>query len=93
MSGQPQLRLPSRTGLVFDGEVSVDPDGALVIVTIYGHGYRSAHRDHARKHFGTGNLALISRVSWKNRDGVRVALTCWKPSAAGRPIRAGSADA
>jgi hypothetical protein len=72
--------LPSRTGHTFMGETKVEFDGALSVLTTRDHGYRSAHRDHAARHFGTHALWQMNHVSWLNSDGVRVVLTRWQPA-------------
>lgn len=73
--------LPSRSGAVFMARVEVETDGALTILTNSGHGERSAHRDAAREHFGTGNLWCMNRLSWINTDNARVTLTRWHTQA------------
>jgi hypothetical protein len=68
--------LKARNGAVFGAELTTESDGSLVILSNDGKGYRSAHRDHAQKHFGQA-LWCVSRLSWVNVHGVRVVLTRW----------------
>lgn len=69
--------LPSRTGASFMSEVETESDGALTILSNYGHGYRSAHREYAAQHFGTRRLWAMNRLTWINFGGSRVILTRW----------------
>lgn len=73
--------LPSRTGDSFMAEVDTESDGALTVLSNYGDGYRSAHRDHAAQHFGTHALWCMNRLTWINTHGVRVVLTRWHTQA------------
>lgn len=68
--------LAARTGKSIPSVVEIESDGELAILSRYETGYRSAHRDHAQRHFGKA-LWCMNRVSWINANGVRVVLTRW----------------
>lgn len=69
--------LNARNGAIFMGQSEVEADGSLTVLTTDGTGHRSAHRDHAQKHFAGQVLWCMNRLSWVNTDGVRVVLTRW----------------
>lgn len=69
--------LPSRTGAAFMAEIETESDGAVTILSNDGRGYRSAHRDYARKAFGNRALWCMNRLTWINSGGARVVLTRW----------------
>jgi len=77
----PARILPSRTGAAFGAEVTTESDGALVILSNDGHGYRSAHRDAAATHFDHVTLWCMNRSTWINANGVRVVMTRWHTDA------------
>lgn len=71
--------LTSRDGSVFPATIDHDHDGSLTILSAHGKGYRSAHRDRARREFPGKLLHTPDRLSWINTHGVRVVLTRWRP--------------
>ena len=69
--------LPSRNGSTFMADVETEQDWpSLTILTNDGAGYRSAHRDAARAHFGRAPQC-VDRLTWINANNVRVVLTRW----------------
>ena len=71
----------SRDGSTFGCIAETETDGAFTLLSNYGKGYRSAHRDAARAHFDTGALWCMNRLTWINTSGVRVVLTRWQTQA------------
>ena len=72
------LPLPSRTGCDVAASVSDDADGTITIVSRDERGWRSAHRDHARR---TGRPVLVARFGYLNKSGTLVRMTVWAPLA------------
>ena len=52
------MNLPSRTGTYFTSQVT-ERGGEIEILSGDHHGWTSAHRDYAQKHFGTSKIARI----------------------------------
>jgi len=71
------VALPSRTGASVPARIDRDRDGAVTVLSRDEHGWRSAHRDHARRTLGTAALWRMNNLTWVNRHGVRVRLTRW----------------
>jgi hypothetical protein len=73
--------LPSRTGASIPARIDRDRDGAVTVLSRDEHGWRSAHRDHARRTLGAAALWRMNNLTWINRHGVRVRLTRWHTEA------------
>lgn len=75
------VKLRMRNGEELDADVETESDGCITIVSPQVKGYRSAHRDHAQKHFGKTVLWRMHHLSWVNDKCTRVALTRWNTQA------------